>query len=68
MKTVALNHAAIGRRIGHGLGSAPETQNLDLLGGDLRDAYAAVLSPTPEHLLALAYRIDATRAASGHVA
>lgn len=68
MKTVALNHAAIGRRIGHGAASAPETRNLDLLGGDLRDAYAAVLSPTPEDLLALARRIDATCAASGRVA
>lgn len=68
MKTVALNHAAIGRRLGHGAGSAPETQNLDLLGYDLRDAYAVVLSPTPEHLLALARRIDATCAASGRAA
>lgn len=68
MKSVPINFAETARRIGSSAGCAPASENLDLLGGGLRDVYAQVGAPMPETLLALARRVEARVSGAGEAA
>ena len=61
MKIIAQNYAAT--LLGDALRSDTDSQvALDAIGCDLRSLYGEAANELPEHLLALAHRIDGARA------